>query len=320
MIQKRLSLNDHSFVIEVASNDGYMLKNFVKTGIPCLGIEPTDSTANAAENVGVEVLREFFGKNLGLQLSKEGRSADLIIANNVYAHVPDINDFTKGIKYLLKPVGTVTMEFAYLLPLIKQNLFDTIYHEHFSYLSLKVVVSIFNKVGLKVYDVEELNTHGGSLRVYGCHESLKIQISKAVVEQIKKENIFDLQNIQTYSSIQKSADKIKNDLLKFLFEQKSKGKIVVAYGAAAKGNTLLNYARIKSNLLPFVCDKAKSKQNKYLPGSHIPIYPPEYIKKQKPDFILILPWNIADEISQQLDYVRDWNCKFVTAVPKINVF
>jgi len=320
MIQERLSLTAESLVIEVASNDGYLLKNFVKAGIPCLGIEPTENTAATAEKQDVPVLREFFSKELGIRLAEKNKVADLIIANNVYAHVPDINDFTQGIKSVLKPEGTVTLEFAYLLPLIKNNLFDTIYHEHFSYLSLTAVSSVFKKAGLKVYDVEELTTHGGSLRVYGCHDLFNIPISPVVKEQLAKEEKFGLLNILTYFAFQDNTEKIKNDFLLFLVEQKYKGKVVAGYGAAAKGNTLLNYAGIKPDLLPFVCDKAKSKQNRYLPGSHIPIYPPEYIRKKKPDFILILPWNIADEVSVQLNYVRDWRCQFITAVPEIRIF
>jgi 2-polyprenyl-3-methyl-5-hydroxy-6-metoxy-1,4-benzoquinol methylase len=320
MIQERLSLTNENFVVEIASNDGYLLRNFVSAGVNCLGIEPTETTAIAAEKQGITVLREFFSEEIGQGLAQEGKSADLIIANNVFAHVPDINDFTLGIKALLKPDGTVTLEFANLLSLIKDNLFDTIYHEHFSYLSLTAVSSILKKAALRVYDVEELITHGGSLRVYACHESSKFSISAAVKKQLVKEEQFGLLKKQTYLSIQSNAAEIKNELLLFLIEQKCKGKVVAGYGAAAKGNTLLNYAGIKSDLLHFVCDKAESKQNKFLPGSHIPVYPSEHIRLKKPDFVLILPWNIVDEVSAQLNYVKEWGCGFVQALPTLKVF
>ena len=320
MITKKLSLNTNSFVIEVASNDGYLLKNFVETGIPCLGIEPTDSTANAAELLNIPVLRKFFEKKLAEKLIHEGKTADLILGNNVYAHVPDINDFTLGLKKLLKPSGTITLEFAYLLTLIKNNEFDTVYHEHFSYLSLHTVISIFENAGLKIYDVDQLDTHGGSLRVYGCHKEKSYEITTRVNKQLEKEIEEGLTKIETYTNFQKKANKIKNNLLTFLIEQKIQKKSIAAYGAAAKGNTLLNYSGIKPDLLPFVCDAALSKQGKLLPGSHIPIFHPDYIKEQQPHFILILPWNIADEIIDQLSFIRDWGGQFVTVVPEMRIF
>lgn len=319
MIQKRLSLNAESLVVEVASNDGYLLKNFVEAGIPCLGIEPTDSTADASEKLGVPVKNEFFSVELAEELAANGKQADLIIGNNVYAHVPDINDFTLGLKKLLNPSGTITLEFAYLLKLIQQNEFDTVYHEHFSYLSLHAVESICKGAGLKIYDVEELATHGGSLRVYGCHEEAGFDASARVNEQLKKEEEAGLLELETYVHFQQQAEKVKNELLTFLIRQRIQGKSVAGYGAAAKGNTLLNYGGVKADLLPFVCDVAPSKQDKYLPGSHIPIFPPDYIKEQKPDFILILPWNIAVEIIKQLSYVKDWGCKFVRAIPELQI-
>jgi hypothetical protein len=319
MIQKRLSLNSDSLVIEVASNDGYLLKYFVEASIPCLGIEPTDGTAEAAEKLGISVQREFFGTNLANKLVAKGKKADLIIGNNVYAHVPDINDFTLGLKKLLSPNGTITLEFAYLLKLIQQNEFDTVYHEHFSYLSLHAVKSIFEGTGLKIYDVEELTTHGGSLRVYGCHEEARFNTMERVYEQLQKEEKAGLLELKTYVHFQKKAERVKNGLLAFLVEQKMQGKSVAGYGAAAKGNTLLNYAGVKPELLPFVCDAASSKQGNYLPGSHIPIFPPDYIKKQKPDYILILPWNIAGEVKDQLSFILDWGGKFVTAVPELTI-
>jgi len=320
MIQEKLCLNADSFVVEVASNDGYLLKNFVDANISCLGIEPTDGTAEAAEKLGIPVQREFFGSQLAKDLVANGLQADLIIGNNVYAHVPDINDFTRGLKKLLKPSGTITLEFAYLLNLIEGNEFDTVYHEHFSYLSLHAVKTIFENASLKIYDVEELPTHGGSLRVYGCHEEAELDTTKMVHEQLQKEKDNGLLDMETYLTFQQKAEKVKNELLSFLIEQKTVGKCVVGYGAAAKGNTLLNFGGVKPDLLSYVCDAAPSKQGKYLPGSNIPIFLPDIIKKQKPDYILILPWNIAEEISKQLSFIRDWGGKFVTAVPEMQIF
>jgi len=317
MIQQRLKLNSESLVFEIASNDGYLLRNFVAAGIPCLGIEPTASTATSAEKQGIPVLREFFGESFGKRLADEGKLADLIIGNNVYAHVPDINDFTKGMKAALKPSGTITLEFPHLMRLIENNQFDTVYHEHFSYLGLATVCQIFNYVGLRIFDVQEISTHGGSLRVYGCHEDDPRPTTPAVAELVKTEQNHDLQKIDTYLNFQSRADQVKNNLLSFLIEQKQKGKTVVAYGAAAKGNTLLNYAGIKPDLLAVVVDAAPSKQGKYLPGSHIPILSPEALREMKPDWVLILPWNIADEVITQHDYVRNWDGQFVVAVPNL---
>jgi hypothetical protein len=320
MIQKKLCLDSDSFVVEVASNDGYLLKNFVEASIPCLGIEPTDSTAKASEKLGIKVQRNFFGNELAADLVSNGQQADLIIGNNVYAHVPDINDFTYGLKKLLKPSGTISLEFAYLLNLIEGNEFDTVYHEHFSYLSLHAVKTIFANAGLKIYDVEELQTHGGSLRVYGCHEEANFDASLKVHEQLQKEKNEGLLDLITFLTFRKKAEKVKNNLLAFLIEQKTMGKSVVGYGAAAKGNTLLNYGGIKSDLLPYVCDAAPSKQGKYLPGSNIPIFLPDIIQKEKPDYVLILPWNISEEISKQLSFIRHWGGSFVTAVPELRIF
>ncbi len=318
-ITEELSLGPESFVIEVASNDGYLLKNFVAAGIPCLGIEPTASTAQAAEKLGIPVLREFFGENLGTKLAAEGKQADLITGNNVYAHVPDINDFTKGLKAALKPSGTITLEFPHLLRLIEQNQFDTVYHEHFSYLSLYTVSRVFGSAGLRIWHVEELPTHGGSLRIYGCHVD-DARVTQASVFALMQEEVSrGLQQLKTYLGFQPKADKIKDDLLTFLIDQKRAGKKVVAYGAAAKGNTLLNYGGVKPDLLAFVCDAAAAKQEKYMPGSHLPILAPSAIKQNKPDFIVILPWNIADEVTSQNSFAREWGGKFVTAVPKLTI-
>lgn len=318
-ITKRLGLSKNSFVIEVASNDGYLLKNFVAAGIPCLGVEPTDSTADAAEKIGVPVLRKFFGVATAKALAEDGTRADLICGNNVYAHVPDINDFTKGLRIALKEGGTVNLEFPHLMKLIEQNQFDTVYHEHFSYLSLTTVAKIFAEAGLRVFDIEELPTHGGSLRIYGCHAGDSRATTPAVMAMLEKEKKFGLQDLKVYQGFQKKADKVKNDFLAFLIEQKRAGKSIGAYGAAAKGNTLMNYAGIKHDLIDFVCDAAPSKQNKYMPGSHISILPPAELAKRKPDWVIILPWNIAEEVTQQQQQVRAWGGKFVIAVPELKV-
>lgn len=320
MMRDRLGLDAGSFVIEVASNDGYLLRYFVALGIPCLGIEPTAGTAAAAEALGIPVLREFFGRDLGERLAHEGRKADLIVGNNVYAHVPDINGFTAGLKAALKPAGVITLEFPHLLRMIEDAQFDTAYHEHFSYLSLTCVRRIFATAGLMLWDLEELPTHGGSLRIYGCHAEAGREESPAVRRMLLAEDRAGLLDLAGYSGFQAKAERIKNDLLAFLIEQKRSGKTVAAYGAAAKGNTLLNYAGIKPDLLPFVCDAAPSKQGKFLPGSHLPILPPDALLSVRPDFVLILPWNIRDEVMRQLAYIRKWNGRFVVSYPKIIVY
>lgn len=319
-ISKRLNLGKDSFVIEVASNDGYLLKNFVAAGIPCLGIEPTDSTADAAEKIGVPVLRKFFGVTTATTLAQSGKRADLICGNNVYAHVPDINDFTLGLSIALKEGGTVNLEFPHLMRLLEQNQFDTVYHEHFSYLSLTAVSSIFAQAKLRIFDIEELPTHGGSLRIYGCHIGDSRATEASVLNMLEKEKNFGLKDLVVYQKFQQKADKVKNDFLYFLIEQKRAGKSIAAYGAAAKGNTLMNYAGIKHDLIEFVCDAAPSKQGKYMPGSHIPICPPAELAKRKPDWVIILPWNIADEVMQQQMQVLSWGGKFVIAVPELKVF
>ena len=317
---KRLSLGEKSFVIEVASNDGYLLKNFVEAGVPCLGIEPTASTADAAELLGVPVLREFFGEALGSRLANEGKQADLIAGNNVYAHVPDINDFSKGLKAALKPTGTITLEFPHLMRLIEHTQFDTVYHEHFSYLSLYSVQRIFKQAGLRVFDAEELSTHGGSLRVFGCHTNDPRATAASVDGLVDEETARGLQALATYEEFQSRADDVKDELLTFLLTQKRDGKSVMAYGAAAKGNTLLNYAGVKPDLLPMVCDAALAKQGKYMPGSHIPIVRPEMLAALKPDFVVVLPWNLAGEVVSQNSLVKEWGGAFVTAVPELRVF
>jgi hypothetical protein len=316
---RRFQLGRDSMVIEVASNDGYLLKHFLAAGIPCLGIEPTASTAAAAEQLGIPVIRKFFGEQLGRQLAADGRQAALIAGNNIYAHVPDINDFTRGLKSALKPSGTITLEFPHLMQLIEHTQFDTVYHEHFSYLSLYTVERIFKAAGLRVWDVEELPTHGGSLRLYGCHAEDPRPTSVAVATLMAEEARQGLQTLATYQNFQARADRLKDDLLLFLLEQKRAQKQVAAYGAAAKGNTLLNYAGVKPDLLPFVCDAAFAKQGKFMPGSHIPILPPAALTERRPDYLLILPWNIAAEVRQANASLAERSTKFVTAVPKLEI-
>jgi len=315
----QLKLNEKSFVIEIASNDGYLLKNFVAQGVPCLGIEPTKNTAEASLKLNIPVLQEFFGEKLAKKLELNNQKADLICGNNVYAHVPNINDFTLGLKIALKKEGTITLEFPHLLNLIKHKQFDTIYHEHFSYLSLYTVKKIFESYGLKIFDVEELKTHGGSLRIYACHNDDKRILSKNVFNLLNIEEKFGLTNITIYNDFQNEAIKIKNNLISFLIEQYNLGKKVYGYGAAAKGNTLLNYSGIKSDLINFVFDAAESKQFMYMPGSHIPILPPEVLDSDIPDYILILPWNISDEVRNQLKHLIDRGTKFVTAIPYLQI-
>ena len=312
-----LELTPKSLVVEVASNDGYLLKNYVAAGIPCLGIEPTASTAAVAEKLGIPVVREFFGEALGRRLVAADQQADLIAGNNVYAHVPDINDFTRGLKALLKPAGCITLEFPHLLQLMAQTQFDTVYHEHFSYLSLYTVERIFAAAGLRVWQVETLPTHGGSLRVYGCHAEDARAVDASVVAVRERESQGGLRELATYRAFQARADRVKDGLLAFLIEAKRDGKTVAAYGAAAKGNTLLNYAGVKPDLLPFVCDAAVAKQNKFMPGSHIPILPPAALAHRRPDYLIVLPWNIADEVKQQNAHLAELGTQFVTAVPKL---
>ena len=318
-IIQKLRLDSDSLVIEIASNDGYLLRNFVEVGIPCFGIEPTKSTADVAEGLGIPVLREFFTESLGIQLRSEGRQADLIIGNNVYAHVPDINDFTMGLKAALKRGGTISLEFPHIMHLLKNCQFDTIYHEHFSYFSFYTACKIFASAGLRIWHVENLPTHGGSIRVYGCHKDDARENNNSVLSMLNEETDNGLQNLQTYLGFQDRADQIKDALLSFLIKQKAKGKKVVGYGAAAKGNTLLNYAGVKPDLLPFVCDAAPSKQGKFMPGSHIPIVSQKELAKANPDYVLILPWNISKEVRHENAKFLKEGVKFVTTMKHLSV-
>lgn len=317
MISKRLGLTEHSLVIEVASNDGYLLRNFVESGVPCLGIEPTAGTAAEAAKLGIPQVPEFFGEETGRRLAAEGKTADLVIGNNVYAHVPDINDFTRGFKQVLKPDGTVTLEFPHLLSLMSYNQFDTVYHEHYSYLSLSTVSWIFAAAGLRVYDVEEIPTHGGSLRVYGCHYDSMLPSSERVAATMAREKDAGLSEIATYLAFQPRVERIKDDFVAFLIDQKRAGKLVAGYGAAAKASTLLNYAGVKRDLLAFVSDAAPSKQGKFIPGCHIPVLGPDVLTQQEPDWVVIFPWNIASEIMAGLSNVGHWGGRFVIAIPEL---
>ncbi|NJC09941.1 SAM-dependent methyltransferase [Polymorphobacter fuscus] len=316
----RLGLGAASKVVEVAANDGYLLQYIAARGIPCLGVEPTRSTADAARAKGIEIVEEFFGVSLATRLVAEGHAADLTAANNVLAHVPDINDFVGGFAAILKPDGVATFEFPHLARLIADAQFDTIYHEHFSYLSLLAVTKIFAANGLQVFDVETISTHGGSLRVFAQRADTGRRPEAAAVARILgEETDAGMASKAYYMGFQARADAIKDALVRFLIDTKAAGKSVGAYGAAAKGNTLLNYAGIRPDLLPFVVDRSASKQGKFMPGSRIPIVAEAHLKAAKPDYIVILPWNIADEVIAQLDYACEWGAKFVTAVPEIVV-
>lgn len=320
MIKNRFNLNERSLVIEIASNDGYLLQYFKEIGIPCLGVEPASNTATVAKQKGIEVIEDYFGVRLAQDLTAQNKKADLLVGNNVLAHVPNINDFVSGLKIVLKESGVITMEFPHLMQLIENNQFDTIYHEHFSYFSFLTVKKIFESHGLDLFDVEELPTHGGSLRIYAKHKGDNSKkLSERVNNLINIELSKKINKLEFYKNFQNEANKIKYDFLQFLVNNKLNGKKIIAYGAAAKGNTLLNYCGVKNDLIEFVVDASPHKQNKYLPGSHIPIVNEIEIKKLKPDFIIILPWNIKEEIMNQLNYAKEWGCKFVIPIPKVRI-
>ena len=316
----RFGLGVNSCVVEVASNDGYLLKNFKATGIPCYGVEPTASTAKAAREIGIESIEEFFGKKLASRLVSEGRQADLTAANNVLAHVPDINDFVSGFTMLLKDQGVSTFEFPHLLNLVDNAQFDTIYHEHFSYLSLTAVSTIFKANGLSVFDVEEIPTHGGSLRVFAQKSSTgKHTMSPRVAAMLAREEALGMKTAAYYGKTQADAVKIKRDLLQFLLKAQEEGKTVAAYGAAAKGNTLLNYAGVRDDLVQFVIDLNPAKQNKFMPGSRIPMVGAEALETTTPDYMLILPWNLEKEIKAQLAAEHQVTWQYVMAVPSLKI-
>lgn len=317
----RFELNQNDWVVEIASNDGYLLQFVKDAGIPCTGIEPTASTAAAARDKGIESIERFFGVDLARELVATKGQASLTVANNVLAHVPDINDFAEGFSILLAPEGVATFEFPHLVNLIDQCQFDTIYHEHYSYLSLTVVLKLFAAKGMRIFDVEKIPTHGGSLRVYLCLQDAKTHTeTPAVTELLKQEAESGISTVGYYETLKPRAEKIKLDLVEFLIEQKKAGKSVAAYGAAAKGNTLLNYSGVHADLVEFVCDAAPSKQGHFMPGSHVPILDPAVLYERRPDFVLILPWNIRDEIVRQHGTIRDWGGRFVVAVPLLEIF
>jgi len=320
MMIKRFGYNEKSQVMEIASNDGYLLQYFKEKNIPVLGIEPTANTAKVAISKGIPSIVDFFGVRLAQQLVSEGKKIDLLLGNNVLAHVPDIKDFVAGMKIVLNDNGVITMEFPHLYQLVLNNQFDTIYHEHFSYLSFTVVSKIFEANDLVMFDVEEVSTHGGSLRVFAKHKNDDSKpISNNVTALLKKEKDAGMLSIGYYKNFQVKIESVKNDMLEFLLVQKKQGKKVAAYGAAAKGNTLLNYCGIKNDIISFIVDANPAKQNKFAPASHIPIVEEARIKNDKPDYIIILPWNIKPEIIQQLDYVKTWGCKFVVPIPKLEI-
>ena len=320
LMVKRFSFNSKSQVVEIASNDGYLLQYFKEKNIPILGIEPAKNIAKVAIEKGIPTKTVFFGEETARQLVEEGIRADLLLGNNVFAHVPHLNDFVKGMKIVLASEGVITLEFPHLLQLMLQNQFDTIYHEHFSYFSLLVLEKVFKAHGLELFDVEELPTHGGSLRIYVKHLQSPRKIEKEHLQSVlAKERKAGLDKLETYLSYTERVEKVRASLLDFLHEAKKAGKTVAAYGAPAKGNTLLNYCKITPELLPFTVDLSPHKQGHFLPGSHVPIYSPEKIKEEKPDYVLILPWNLKSEIMEQMKTVRSWGGKFAVPIPELEV-
>jgi len=315
----RLGLDRENLVMEIASNDGYLLQYVAARGIPCVGIEPTAGTANAAREKGIETIERFFGRAFASEFVRDRRRADLIVANNVLAHVPDLNDFVAGLALALAPGGTITVEFPHLLELVAQRQFDTVYHEHFSYFSLRTVRKVFAAHGLRVWDVERLTTHGGSLRLWAAHEDSRREETPAIATLLASETEAGMGGLAFYRGFQAQADAVKNGLLEFLVAQRTAGRKVAAYGAAAKGNTLLNYAGVRPDLLPYVVDASPHKQGKYLPGVRIPVVTEARLREHRPDFVIILPWNLKQEIIEQLAYIRDWGGQFVTVVPLVEI-
>lgn len=319
-IVSRMALDRHSLVVEIASNDGYLLQNFAAHDIPVLGIEPAANVARAAEDKGVPTLVRFFGSEVAQELAEQGKQSDLIIGNNVLAHVPALNDFVAGLQILLKPHGVITMEFPHLMRLLEGNQFDTIYQEHFSYFSFTTVEKVFAAHGLTLFDVEELPTHGGSLRIFARQsENTSSLVCPSVAELRRREAEFGITRVETYRAFAEQVRSTKRKLLDFLIRAKHDGKRVVGYGAAAKGNTLLNYCGIRTDFLDYVVDRSPHKQGLFLPGTHIPIFAPEKIMETRPDYVLILPWNIRDEIMRQMAGIREWGGKFVSPIPEVEI-
>ncbi len=321
MMITRFSFDEKSQVIEIASNDGYLLQYFKEKKIPILGIEPAVNVGEVAEKKGIPTIFKFFGTKTAKELVKLDKKADLLLGNNVLAHVPNLNDFVAGLKILLKPNGVITMEFPHLLQLIQQKQFDTIYHEHFSYFSFLVVQKIFSSHQLTIFDVDEISTHGGSLRIYAKHEeNQKFKISENVLKLNKKEYEFGIDKMDVYTNFQKTIELVKQQICEFFIGIKNENKTIVGYGAPAKGNTLLNYCNIGNKVINYTVDKNPHKQGLFLPGTHIPVESPEKIKTTKPDYVLILPWNLKDEIIQQIDFIRNWGGKFVTVIPEVKIY
>jgi hypothetical protein len=319
-VTRRFCLGPRSQVVELASNDGYLLQYFKQGGVPALGIEPAANVAKVSQAAGIETIVKFFGEETASELRAAGRTADLLLGNNVLAHVPDINDFVKGMQILLKPAGIITMEFPHLLRLMQQNQFDTIYHEHFSYLSLMTVERIFGSQGLRIFDVEQLSTHGGSLRVYAAHVANTEQTESVELRALRgEETKAGLDRMETYGAFAEQVRRTKRRLLEFLVKAKDEGKTVVGYGAPAKGNTLLNYCGIRTDFIDYTVDRNPYKQGRFLPGTHIPVAAPEQIMKTRPDYVLILPWNLEEEIVVQMTQIRAWGGKFVVPIPELRV-
>ncbi|PNS09307.1 class I SAM-dependent methyltransferase [Solilutibacter silvestris] len=316
---ERLDITPHSLVVEIASNDGYLLQYVKARGIPCIGIEPTASTAAVARERSIETLEQFFGQHSAQEFTASRGNADLIIANNVLAHVPNLNDFVAGLATMLAPEGNITIEFPHLMQLMTKRQFDTVYHEHFSYFSFHTVQRVLAMHGVRIWDVEELPTHGGSLRIWACHAGAANHETTAVGTLLARERASGMLDMSYYQDFQRTANEIKNDFLSFLLDCKRNGKSVIGYGAAAKGNTLLNYAGVRPDLLTYVVDASPHKQGRYLPGSRIPVVTETRIRETRPDYVVVLPWNLRDEITMQLAYIREWRGKFVTAVPKLEV-
>ncbi len=320
MITSKLNLTKDNLVIEIASNDGYLLQNFLEKNIPVLGIEPARNVANSAIEKNIPTIIKFFNSDLASKLVSEGKQADLIIGNNVLAHVPCLNDFIKGLKKLLKPNGIITLEVPHLLQLMKNRQFDTIYHEHFSYFSLITLKRIFEEHGFKIFDVEEIPTHGGSLRLYIIHqENTHTTMSENVSCVIEKEKNNYLDNISTYEKFNEEITKLKSNLVNLITEIRSRSKKIICYGAPAKGNTLLNYCNISKDMIEYTVDKNPNKQNLFLPGTHIPIFSPQKFHDTKPDFVLILPWNLQDEIVTELEFIKDWGGQFIIPIPEVKI-
>jgi hypothetical protein len=320
MMRPRLGLNRESLVVEIASNDGYLLKNFVAAGVPVLGVEPAGNCAEVAVTNGVRTVVEFFGTETARALSARYGQADLLLGNNVLAHVPDLNDFVEGMRVMLKPTGVITMEFPHLMHLVEQNQFDTIYHEHFSYFSFTTVEKVFAAHGVTLFDVEELPTHGGSLRIYGRHHDHSLPVHDRVVDLKRREEKWGVSGPEVYRSFDEKVKETKRAILAFLIEARRAGKTVAGYGAPGKGNTLLNYCGIRTDFIDYTVDRSPHKQNTFTPGTHIPIHAPERIRETRPDYVFILPWNLKDEIMQQMSYIREWGGRFVVPIPEVRVY